>query len=206
VFELSTNGLREIGCILSISAIVAFSDGSLPTGLLCLFFAFCFFIGHFIEEKSYAQREYENKQHRQKLENIQMNKVATVKDVEKISMNATVKYENNYNRNPLDVSKENRGYDIISSNNIETRHIEVKGLSLDSYDSYVLFTKNEYEKAKEMCNNFFLYIVSNCGSDRQQLYVIKNPASVLNIVYNSETNKYKILLNDVKQKVNYEYI
>lgn len=57
-------------------------------------------------------------------------------------------HEKTYNRNPVDVSKENRGYDILSSNNTETRHIEVKGLSLESYDSYVLLTTNEYEKAR----------------------------------------------------------
>lgn len=152
------------------------------------------------------QREREYRESQERAREAERKKAAAIAKVEDISMSATKKYENKNNRNPVDVSKENIGYDILSSNSFETRHIEVKGLSLDSYDSYVLLTKNEYEKAKELCNNFFLYIVSNCESDRQQLYVLKNPASILNIVYNSETNKYKILLNDVKQKVNFEYV
>lgn len=110
------------------------------------------------------------------------------KKVETIAMNKAINYENSYNRTPSDVASQNLGYDIKSSNSNETRYIEVKGKS-DTGD--IEITENEWAKAKELENNYYLYVVYNC-LDYPNLAIVRNPANKLSVNDNSNSRKYLI--------------
>ena len=107
--------------------------------------------------------------------------------IESKAMNEVLDYEKNSYRTPVDVSADNVGYDIKSSNSNETRFIEVKG---KSEIGDILITNNEWNKAKELENNYYLYVVYNCTTNNPTLYIVQNPANKLNSVFNSSENKY----------------
>jgi hypothetical protein len=109
------------------------------------------------------------------------------KKVEINAMNFVMRYERNNNRNPIDVSDQNIGYDISSSDSNYTRFIEVKGRG-DTGD--IELTQNEFNKAKECGNNYFLYVVFNVNSDYPNLYVVQNPAMKLKFSLDSYYSKY----------------
>ena len=111
------------------------------------------------------KREYEQKQKKQEKQRDERNRIAIEqkkKQVELNAMNYSMNYERNKYRNPADVSSQNLGYDIKSSDSNETRLIEVKGKA-DSGN--IEITTNEWDKAKEHENNYFLYIIYNANSD-----------------------------------------
>jgi len=103
-------------------------------------------------------------------------KMVKDEEIEKIAMEIAMKYEREKGRIPEDVSKEDRGYDILSKNpeTGEVRFIEVKGRAKVGG---VAFTKNEYETAKRLADNYWLYVVFNCA-DNPQLILIHNPAKL----------------------------
>jgi len=86
-----------------------------------------------------------------------------------------------------DISNQNIGYDISSSDSNVTRFIEVKGRG-DTGD--IELTQNEMNKAKECGNNYFLYVVFNINSDYPNLYIVQNPANKLNASFDSYNKKY----------------
>ncbi len=57
------------------------------------------------------------------------------------------------------------------------RRIEVKGRSGINQD--VSLTANEWRKAQQLGDTYWLYVVWNCQGDQPQLLTIQNPALVL---------------------------
>jgi hypothetical protein len=110
------------------------------------------------------------------------------KGIEIKAMNYIKAYEKSNNRNPIDVSSDNLGYDIESSNTENVRFIEVKGKGIEGD---VLMTDNEWQKANELGNTYFLYVVLNCFTDTPKLFIAKNP-SKLTANYNDDEKKYII--------------
>ena len=114
--------------------------------------------------------------------------------VESTAMNEVVNFEKNNYRTPVDVSADNVGYDIKSSNSTETRFIEVKG---KSEIGDIQITNNEWNKAKELENSYYLYVVYDCSSNNPSLYIIQNPANKLSAEFNSSKNKYIIKKDEI---------
>ena len=82
-------------------------------------------------------------------------------------MDFVISYEKKQNRNPKNISKTKRGFDIESSG----RDIEVKGLS--TKNGFVLFNQYNF-KALQQSNNFYLYIVFNIKTMPKLIIFDKN--------------------------------
>ena len=68
------------------------------------------------------------------------------------------------------------GYDILSLNDDGTkRYIEVKATSGKVGDVNFYYTQNEYEKAQEYKENYYLYIVFEILSINPKIWIVKNP-------------------------------
>ncbi len=76
------------------------------------------------------------------------------------------------------VSKENDslGYDILSFNfNGNEKYIEVKSTLATPKDINFFLTHNEYLKAQELRENYYLYIVYEANTSNPKILMIKNP-------------------------------
>ncbi len=98
-------------------------------------------------------------------------------DVERIGMEVTMAYERAQGREPEDVSAENLGFDIRSTDPTTggRRYIEVKARS---GVGPVALTQNEWFKARRFGPDYFLYVVLNAAT-RPQLYILRDPAATL---------------------------
>ena len=85
--------------------------------------------------------------------------------IESSNIERIIAFEARKGRQAEDVSKEGRGYDILSIGKREERHIEVKS------SSYVWLTPNEFATAQEEGDTYWLYVV-----DEDMLHLIQNPA------------------------------
>jgi len=101
-------------------------------------------------------------------------------EIERIAVQAVIAHEKAQGREVESVEAQNRGFDLISrrphpedpATAIEVRFIEVKGRSAVGE---VALTTNEYKTAERLKNDYWLYVVYNCGST-PQVHVIRNPA------------------------------
>jgi preprotein translocase subunit SecG len=101
------------------------------------------------------------------------------KKIEDRSMNLVIAYECKQLSTVRDVSAENKGYDlVVTDNNGIHRFIEVKG-KLNT--GAVVLTHNEYEVAKQKREAYYLYIVENVLSNSPSLRIIKNPYESLHM-------------------------
>ncbi len=100
-------------------------------------------------------------------------------EIERIAVEAVTKFEEARGWKVESVEKENRGFDLISrkphpedpETAIAVRFIEVKGRAAVGE---VALTRNEYRTAERLKDDFWLYVVFNCGSE-PQVHVIQNP-------------------------------
>ena len=100
-------------------------------------------------------------------------------DSEKIAMKIVMEYERSQNRTPVDVSKEiGPGFDIRSSDgNGNVRLIEVKGRTTVGP---VSLSYNEWFKAKDLGDDYYLYVVWNTANNPDPTpKIIQNPTKVL---------------------------
>lgn len=95
------------------------------------------------------------------------------KEIEMVGMRKTEEYEKENNRTPEDVSAENVGYDIKSSNDNEVRYIEVKARA---QTGAIDLTPNEWMIAQRLREEYWLYVVEYAGTDNPKLYTIQDPA------------------------------
>ncbi|MBU4485641.1 MAG: DUF3883 domain-containing protein [Candidatus Delongbacteria bacterium] len=145
-------------------------------------------------EEEYERKCQREDNERKRQEQDKLAKEQAKVKVEMNAMNHTMKFERSKYRNPVDVSSLNLGYDIKSSDSSNTRFIEVKGRT-ESGD--VEITSNEWSKAKELDNNYFLYVVFKANSDYPDLYTVQNPAKKLNATFDSQNDKYIISRNEI---------
>jgi hypothetical protein len=87
------------------------------------------------------------------------------------------RYEKDHNREPKDVSQYNMGYDIESSDPLtgKTRYIEVKGAS--GRPEKRGFTINEWRKAIELGEQYYIYYALGLGDTEGELRIINDPAN-----------------------------
>ncbi len=95
--------------------------------------------------------------------------------IEEMGMEVVMRYEREQGRQPEDVSKEYRGYDVVSTGGGEVRYIEVKAFATRGI---VRFTPHEWQMAQRLRDEYWLYKVE--GAEGQPtLYTIQNPAKTL---------------------------
>ena len=100
-----------------------------------------------------------------------------VKEVEAAGMHAAMQYERDSGREPTDVSKEFKGYDIVSESPEGVRYIEVKAFKTTGA---IEITGHEWSRAESLRENYWLYIVENAlDSEKRRLHFIQNPATTL---------------------------
>jgi superfamily II DNA or RNA helicase len=100
----------------------------------------------------------------------------TDRDVEAAAMEVAKQYEQRQGRAVDDVSAQNLGFDLRSTDRQgRIRRIEVKGRA---HSGPVVLTTNEWLQAHRFGGGYWLYIVVNVAA-RPELYLIQNPASWL---------------------------
>jgi superfamily II DNA or RNA helicase len=99
-----------------------------------------------------------------------------VEEVEKRAMEFVMEFEKRSGREPEDVSK-NEHYDIRSFDprTGEVRYIEVKGRWEPTL--VVELTETEFEYAKKLGKDYWLYIVYDIGSGKPRLVIIRDPVN-----------------------------
>jgi Domain of unknown function (DUF3883)/Helicase conserved C-terminal domain len=107
-------------------------------------------------------------------------------EVEAFAMKYVMDYERQRGWEPEDVSKkqDGSGFDIRSVGKVDedteiapVRRIEVKGRAQPNQE--VSLTINEWRKAQQLGESYWLYVVWGCKTDNPQLLTIQNPAKVL---------------------------
>lgn len=118
-----------------------------------------------------------------------------VEEVERRAMEFVMELEKKKGREPKDVSK-HKHYDIESHDPStgETRYIEVKGRWEPTLA--VELTEAEFEKAKDLGKDYWLYIVYDISSNEPKLVVIRDPVN--NVIW-QRIPEYKYRLVDVKR-------
>jgi len=98
--------------------------------------------------------------------------------IEAVGMAVSMRYEEAHGRVPCDVSAENVGYDIRSTHprGEERRYIEVKARA---DRGPVVLTQNEWFTAQRLGEDYYLYVVLDAATDAPRLYIIPNPAAIL---------------------------
>ncbi len=103
-------------------------------------------------------------------------------EIERIAVQAAIAYEEAQGRKVESVESQNRGFDLISrkphpedpATAIDVRFIEVKGRA---GVGEIALTANEYKTAERLKNDYWLYVVYNCGTT-PQIHVVRNPATL----------------------------
>jgi len=93
-------------------------------------------------------------------------------------MKRAIQYEKDEKRHPKQMPHFHEGYDIESYNDEETveRYIEVKSTKSKWGGFEVELTRPQFEKARELGERYFLYVIDNALSENPGFYVIQNPA------------------------------
>ena len=110
----------------------------------------------------------------------QMAAMVSDPEIERIAVQFAIKHEESQGRVVESVEKDNRGFDLISrrphpedpKTAIDVRFIEVKGRS-DTGD--IALTSNEYNTAKRLKKDYYLYIVLHCAT-APSLNIFQDPA------------------------------
>lgn len=101
-------------------------------------------------------------------------------DVEKAGMRLAMQYERENGREPVDVSKENTGYDVYSKDSDDrVRFIEVKARA---GEGEIVLTPNEWLSSMQLGDKYYLYVVWNAIKNPSgKPLIIKNPAKNLSV-------------------------
>ncbi len=94
-------------------------------------------------------------------------------EVERIAMELAMHYEQERGWLPEDVSRENRGFDILSHHpeSGRVRFIEVKGCATSGP---IVLTPNEYKTAGRLGKDYWLYVVFDCAA-KPRLVPVEDP-------------------------------
>jgi hypothetical protein len=110
-------------------------------------------------------------------------------EIERIAMEVAMAHERQRGWRPEDVSEENLGFDVRSHGpGGEVRRIEVKGRA---GEGAVRLSPNEWLKAQQLGETFWLYIVVNCASE-PRLWVMPDPASRLEPEEEIQVTSYRV--------------
>ena len=117
-------------------------------------------------------------------------------EIERIGMECATRHEETQGCTVTDVSAENLGFDIRSKTpDGKIRCIEVKARSSRAP---VVLTSNEWHMAKQLKNDYFLYVVLDAVT-QPELYIIQNPAEQITAVQQIADVRYQIPLSEITQ-------
>lgn len=120
-------------------------------------------------------------------------------EAEAIAMQVAMDFERSQACGPIDVSKNNEGYDIKSINQDGLkRYIEVKGRSADGA---VVITENEMNRLAQLGELAWLYIVVHCKTE-PVIYTLQNPANTLKFLTRSKGIQYFLPMDEWEKKEN----
>ena len=112
--------------------------------------------------------------------------------IEAIGMQVAMEYERQQGRTPVDVSAENRGYDIRSeAPDGSVRYIEVKARA---HTGDLVLTPNEWTMAQRLGDEYWLYVVIDAAR-QPRLQCIQNPAKSLTPTPIQGIVRYRVPLN-----------
>jgi SNF2 family DNA or RNA helicase len=115
-------------------------------------------------------------------------------ELERIGMEIAMRYERENGRMPEDVSAQNLGFDIRSTDqNGKVRYIEVKARA--EFGDIAL-TQNEWFKAQRFKEDYYLYVVFN-ASNSPELFIIKNPTENIKAYEKIEMVRYIVKQNEI---------
>lgn len=113
----------------------------------------------------------------------QIREMVTDPEIERIAVLAAIKHEEAEGRVVESVEADNRGFDLISrkphpedpNTAIDVRFIEVKGRS---HVGDIALTTNEYNTARRLRKDYWLYVVFHCASSVPSLNKLNDPATL----------------------------
>jgi superfamily II DNA or RNA helicase len=113
----------------------------------------------------------------------QIREMVTDPEIERIAVLAAIKHEEAEGRVVESVEADNRGFDLISrkphpedpNTAIDVRFIEVKGRS---HTGDIALTTNEYNTARRLRKDYWLYVVFHCASPVPSLNKLNDPATL----------------------------
>ena len=100
--------------------------------------------------------------------------------IEAVGMRVAMAYERDRGWHPEDVSGENHGFDVRSTQYeadgsfADVRYVEVKARARSGA---IRLSSNEWKKARHFGDKFWLYVVTEAGTDAPQLHRIQDPAA-----------------------------
>jgi hypothetical protein len=116
--------------------------------------------------------------------------------IEEIGMSVSMEYEKSNGRVPEDVSSENLGFDVRSTDEKgRRRYIEVKARA---GAGAIALTQNEWFKAKRFGNDYYLYVVYNAATT-PELYIVQDPGRTLRPKERFDV-RYVVGLDDIRRK------
>jgi superfamily II DNA or RNA helicase len=101
-------------------------------------------------------------------------------EIEAVGMRVAMEYEQEQGWHPEDVSGENHGFDVRSTKYgpdgtfADIRYIEVKARARSGA---IRLSANEWKKARHFDDKFWLYVVTEAGTDAPELHCLQNPAA-----------------------------
>jgi hypothetical protein len=113
----------------------------------------------------------------------QIREMVTDPEIERIAVQHVIAHEAAQGRVCESVEADNRGFDLISrklhpedpKTAIDVRFIEVKGRS---HTGDIALTSNEYNTARRLRKDYWLYIVFHCASPNPSLNILNDPSTL----------------------------
>ena len=113
----------------------------------------------------------------------QIREMVTDPEIERIAVQHVIAHENAQGRVVESVEADNRGFDLISrklhpedpKTAIDVRFIEVKGRS---HTGDIALTSNEYNTARRLRKDYWLYVVFHCGTPNPSLNILNDPSTL----------------------------
>ncbi len=97
-------------------------------------------------------------------------------EIEQIAIRVAQHYEQGRDATVTSVETDNVGFDLLSVRDSDRRCIEVKGRA---GVERVELTWSEFAKSQELGDDYWLYVVLDCGAADPRLYRVQNPAEAL---------------------------
>ena len=116
-------------------------------------------------------------------------------EIERIGMQHAIRYEEAQGHIVTDVSAENLGFDLRSkTQDGKVRCIEVKARA---DRAPIALTSNEWFRAKQLKNDYFLFVVLNAATTQPESYILQNPASQINAARQITEVRYQVPLSEI---------
>lgn len=118
-------------------------------------------------------------------------------DVEAQGMKIAMKYEEDAGRTPEDISKENLGFDVRSTDiDKNIRYIEVKARA---GQGRIAMSRNEWYQAHQLGDSYYLYVVWDAKTPDAKLAIIQNPAKTLDV--EEEVVRYMVSKDEIQKRL-----